>query len=161
LIRPQISDILEIGMRDTKNRRIGRGNQAAALRSVQAIVINYFRKNKTALLVFHFGSSLTGPIIASRDVDLGVLFAEEVDPFYLASMKEELSLLLKKEVDVVVLNGASPIIRMQVLKKGRLLFARDMKAYHTFYAETVSQYDDIKQIRRYGEESILRGRIYA
>ncbi|MDA8106896.1 MAG: nucleotidyltransferase domain-containing protein [Nitrospiraceae bacterium] len=147
-------------MSDTNKRRIGGGNNVA-LRSIQAAVVDYFAKNKNVLLVFHFGSSQTGPITQASDVDLGVLFTGEVDPFELASMREGLSLRIRKDVDLVVLNGASPIIGMQVLKKGRLLFARDMKVYHRFYAETVDQYDDLKQIRKSGEESILKGRIYA
>ena len=60
-----------------------------------------------------------------------------------------------------MLNDASPVLKMQVLKKGLLLYARNKKQLHQFFVETVNQYDDLKRIRKNCEDSILRGRIYA
>jgi hypothetical protein len=64
-------------------------------------------------------------------------------------------------VDVVVLNNASPVIRMQVLRKGLLLINKDRRAYHEFFVNTVNEYDDLKRTRKEVEDNILRGRIYA
>jgi uncharacterized protein len=64
-------------------------------------------------------------------------------------------------VDIVVLNSASPVIKMQVLKKGALLISKDRKVYHEFIVRTVNEYDDLKRTRKEIENNILKGRIYA
>lgn len=65
------------------------------------------------------------------------------------------------EADIVVLNNASPIIKMQVLKKGALLVNKDRRVYNEFFVKTVNEYDDLKRTRREIEDNILKGRIYA
>ncbi len=65
------------------------------------------------------------------------------------------------EAAIVTLNNASPVIKMQVLKKGTLLVSKDPKVYNEFFVNTVKQYDDLKRTRKEIEEKILRGRIYA
>ena len=76
-------------------------------------------------------------------------------------MKEKISEMFGLEVDIVVLNNASPVIRMQVLKKGALLVNKDHKVYNDFFVRTVNEYDDLKRTRKEIENNILRGRIYA
>jgi hypothetical protein len=95
------------------------------------------------------------------DVDIGILFGTIPNASQTNALTAELSSLLKHEVDLVVLNHASPILSMQVLKKRSLVFSRDLKIYHRFFVDTCNQYDDLKRIRKACEENILRGRIYA
>lgn len=97
----------------------------------------------------------------ASDVDIGTLFGSVPNVSRINALTAELSLLLRREIDLVVLNHASPILRMQVLKKGLLVFARDLKVYHQFFVDTVNQYDDLKRIRKTCEDNILRGRMYA
>ena len=66
------------------------------------------------------------------DVDTGILFNKTPDIYELNNIKEDLSALLKKDVDVVTLNGASPVLRMQVLKKGELVFQKDRRYYSSW-----------------------------
>lgn len=121
----------------------------------------FLTRRKAILLVFLFGSSASGRTHPESDVDIGILFGSVPNVSRINSLTAELSSLLKREVDLVVLNHASPILRMQVLKKGLLVFARDLKVYHQFFVDTVNQYDDLKRIRKTCEDNILRGRMYA
>ena len=70
------------------------------------------------------------------------------------------SKLAEKPVDIVVLNTASPVLRMQVLKYG-ILIKKETRTYIDFYVTTLNEYDDLKYFRREIEENMLRGRIYA
>jgi hypothetical protein len=66
-----------------------------------------------------------------------------------------LAQLLHREVDLVDLDRASPILGMQVLKHGRLLLDRNPERRHAFFSRTISMYDDIKIIRREAERRLF------
>jgi hypothetical protein len=67
---------------------------------------------------------------------------------------KELSEMLPFDIDIVVLNTASPVIRMQVLKNA-IPIKIDKKGYYEFYTRTVKDYDDLKFIRREQEKNII------
>lgn len=121
----------------------------------------FFKKNGEIRLMFLFGSIVTKKITKKSDIDIGILFDKYLDIYKLNDMKVELDSLLKREVDIVVLNSASPILKMQVLKTGVLISGKDKKVYNQFYVNTIGQYDDIKRVRKICEDNILNGRIYA
>ncbi len=121
----------------------------------------FFKSRSDVFLAFVFGSFVSNKMTSASDIDIGILFNTNPDIYELNNIKEDLSALLKKDVDVVLLNGASPVLRMQVLKKGELVFQKDRRYYSSYYGDTVKQYDDLKRIREKCEENILKGRIYA
>ena len=114
------------------------------------------------ILVFLFGSFADGNVTTFSDLDIAIFFSNTTDFYRINDLKEKLSEMLNNiEVDIVNLNNASPVIKMQVLKKGTLLVNKDPKAYNEFFVNTVKEYDDLKRTRKEIEEKILRGRIYA
>jgi predicted nucleotidyltransferase len=121
----------------------------------------FFTKMQEILLAFLFGSVASKRMGPSSDVDLGILFKTVPDIDAINGVAEELSSIFQREVDLAVLNHASPVLRMQVLKNGILLYASHMKHFHRFFTDTINQYDDLKRIRKKCEEDILKGRIYA
>ena len=113
------------------------------------------------VLVFLFGSFPRGEITSFSDLDIALFFTDAIDFYRINELKEDISEMLGIEADIVVLNNASPVIKMQVLKKGTLLINKDQRAYNEFFVNTVKEYDDLKRTRKEIEEKILRGRIYA
>ena len=87
-------------------------------RKIQTIITNYFSKNNKIQLAFLFGSTVTGHHSEISDIDLAILFQTEPDFYHLDDIKNALFRLVKREIDIVILNDASPIIKMQVLKNG-------------------------------------------
>ena len=130
-------------------------------RSIVKQLKTFFKDKTDAALVFLFGSFVRKQITAYSDIDIGIFFKKAPDIYEINDIKEDLSASLKRDVDVVVLNDASPILRMQVLKNGILIIERDKNDFSIFYGDTVKQYDDLKIIRRKCEDNILKGRIYA
>jgi predicted nucleotidyltransferase len=120
----------------------------------------FLDKRGEVSLAFIFGSFAEGRLNKESDVDIALLFRVEPDISTLTDIMNGISDIVKRDVDIVVLNNASPIIRMQVLRKGRLLKKVDERIYCDFYLRTVKEYDDIKIIRRAQEENILKGKIY-
>lgn len=117
--------------------------------------------HRDTVLVFLFGSFVRGDITSFSDLDIAIYFTDTIDFYRINDLREDISEMLGIEVDIVVLNTASPVIKMQVLRKGTLLINKDQRAYNEFFVNTVKEYDDLKRTRKEIEEKILRGRIYA
>ena len=120
----------------------------------------FFEKNYDILLAFVFGSVAKGRERDESDIDIAILFSKS--PSFDASfkVKDEISDILKKEVDLAILNDTSPILGMQVLKYGKLLFERNKGEYSKFFVKTMNFYYDLKTCRVENEKKILKGRIY-
>ena len=125
------------------------------------ILKDFFKDKGKIVLVFVFGSFVTGRITSHSDIDIAILFETSPDVYETNRLRDELTELLHRECDVIALNKASPILRMQVLRKGVLVFSKGRRHFHQFFVDTVNQYDDLKQIRKNCEENILRRRIHA
>jgi len=110
-----------------------------------------------------FGSVLTGAFGPESDVDLGLLFfpQQEPEPLEVLEIEHRLSCAVGIEVDVVVLNSASSVIGMQVLRKGKKLLERDSRLDSEFFVRCVNLYADLKRIRAPIEQHLLDSRIFA
>ena len=87
----------------------------------------FSKRRQEILLAFLFGSSTRDRLRPSSDVDIGVLFKTVPEMDALNDLTGELSSILKREVDLVVLNHTSPILKMQILKNG--IFTAPMQRF--------------------------------
>ena len=117
-------------------------------------------KHENFLLVFLFGSIARGFSTDESDVDIAIMFERLPDFFELNDLRDQLSRCAGKEVDLITLNTASPIIKMQVLRYG-LLIKKDERGYNEFFVSTVREYSDLKYVRKEIEANLLKGRLYA
>lgn len=125
-------------------------------------ITEYVSEKEEILLAWLFGSMAAGTSHIDSDVDIALLFrrGKEPDADAFLSLKSDLASRVERDVDIVILNQASPIVRMQVLEKGEKLFERERRAYLEFFVRTMNEYDDLKRIRAINEKHILRGSIY-
>jgi predicted nucleotidyltransferase len=130
------------------------------LKAVQKNLEEFSVQQENLVLVFLFGSFAKGFSRDESDVDVAIMFRKVPDFFGLNDLKDQLSRCAGKEVDILTLNTASPIIKMQVLRYG-LLVKTDKRAYNDFFVSTLREYHDLKYLRREIEENLLKGRIYA
>lgn len=121
---------------------------------------HFFEQENNLKLAFLLGSFAKGTPRKDSDVDIAVLFDQCPGSLEIFELKDRLTELLKKDIDLIVLNIAGPVIRMQTLKTGILIY-KEQDAYGTFFTRTINEYDDLKYFRKDIEENILRGRIYA
>jgi predicted nucleotidyltransferase len=105
-------------------------------------------------LAFLFGSAASGRMTAESDIDVAVFFQPGPDIDRCEDIREALTKATHREVDLVILNQASPILRMQVLKKGIPLIKNE-KMYGEFFVRTLCEYDDLKRTRKVIEDRIL------
>jgi predicted nucleotidyltransferase len=117
-------------------------------------------KHENFLLVFLFGSIARGFSTDASDVDIAIMFERVPDFFELNDLRDQLSRCAGKEVDLITLNTASPIIKMQVLRYG-LLIKKDERDYNEFFVSTVREYSDLKYVRKEIEANLSKGRLCA
>lgn len=129
-------------------------------KKIEMALREYFVNYKAARLVFLMGSYAKGTARDESDVDVAVLFDQFPDANQVTNLREALTLLLRKDVDLVLLNSAGPVIRMQALKNG-LIIHRGKNAYEEYFTRTLNEYSDLKFFRKEAEEKILGRRIYA
>jgi predicted nucleotidyltransferase len=106
-----------------------------------------------------FGSAARERLRPESDIDLALLFGEEAVPegFALLDLRGDLEQCVGRDVDLLVLNTASPIIAHQALKTGLLLRCPDRPAYLRYVVRLISTYADLKRVRRPIEEALITG----
>jgi predicted nucleotidyltransferase len=112
---------------------------------------DFFAADERVLIAYLFGSQAQGKAHPRSDVDLAVRVRghpslEERDALR-TEWEEALSELLgRHDVEVVVLNGADLFLRYQVVKHGRVLFARDPAEVIADWNRTFKEYFDVKPL---------------
>ena len=116
------------------------------------------RLHPAATLVY--GSAASGRLDAQSDLDIGVLLGrrEMIDWQTLGKRRTDLEAFAQCAGDLVILDTASPILSMEVLRNHRVLSMPRPEAFHDFFARTLTDYFDLKRIRRPIEEALLKRR---
>jgi predicted nucleotidyltransferase len=111
--------------------------------------------------VYRFGSTANGSAGPASDVDVAFLAARPFDPVGRFDLQERLAARLGRDVDLVDLQRASTVLRMQVLSRGRLLGSWDDTGRRAFEDRTYCAYVRLNEERRPILERIAReGRIH-
>ncbi|MBV9229615.1 MAG: DUF86 domain-containing protein, partial [Chloroflexi bacterium] len=98
------------------------------------------------------------------DVDIAILLMEQIksDQFldYQLYFFSELAKRLESDnIDVVILNQASLLLKLQVIKYGQILFSRDEKQRVSFETKAVMDYLDFKKFDDIQNQALSR-RLY-
>ncbi len=129
---------------------------------LEKTLINYFKNKPYVVSVTLFGSFARNTATDKSDVDIAVFFERGhiPDPFKLIAMREEISELLHKDVDLVCLNTASPIIGMEAYQSGKLLLNKNARAYAKYHTDLFVDYAELKELRAAAEKNILNRKFY-
>src|ERR1051326_1559155 len=95
------------------------------------------------------------------DVDIAILLMDQIksDQFldYQLYFFSELAKRLESEsIDVVILNQASLLLKLQVIKYGQILFSRDEKSRISFETKAVMDYLDFKKFDEVQNQALSR-----
>jgi hypothetical protein len=111
------------------------------------VLRDFFSSRDELAAVYLFGSEARGEARAESDVDLGLLYREPPratlmdQPF---SLEAELSSLLGRQVQCVVLNQAPPDLVHRVLRDGKVVCERDRSRRLAFEVKARNEYFDIR-----------------
>jgi len=107
-------------------------------------------------LVILFGSHSREESTPMSDTDIAVLIDTNARDI---SYKLELAMLLdfqkvvnNGEVDLVLLNKATPFLKYQVAMEGELLFEKQNDLYVEFMTKAMKEYEDVRHFEKYYNE---------
>jgi uncharacterized protein len=103
-----------------------------------------------------FGSAATGMATTDSDIDLAALFRRRPSAVELLEARQQLGSLVSRDVDLVDLDRAPPVLLMQVLRHGQLLLDREPARRMRLVAAAPGRYEDLKIVRREAEQSLLK-----
>lgn len=113
------------------------------------------RLHPAALLLF--GSVASESMRPDSDVDLALLLGGPCpDAFALRSLGTDLEAVLGREVDLMILDTASPVHAMEVLRQHRVLVNHRPEVLENFVVRKLGAYFDLKRVRRPIEDAILQ-----
>lgn len=108
---------------------------------VQQLLKDYFNQREDIAFAFLFGSAAKSKVRKEGDVDIAIYFFPEKDiewedfnKTYKGESKIGLDLerLLKKEVDLVVLNRTRAVLADEIIRKGKPIVIKDRGIFMDF-----------------------------
>lgn len=106
-------------------------------------------KKEGVILAYLFGSQARGTAHQESDIDFGVLFDKKVHSKDYLRREGKLieffsNFYPKKEINIVNLNVASPLLKQVVILEGKLLYQKDDLTRINFEIQTLHEYEDMK-----------------
>ncbi len=108
--------------------------------------------------VYLFGSTATGATHAASDVDLAFLATRALPNVERFELQERIAVAVRRSVDLVDLQAASTVMRLQVVSQGRLLFEADAAERGRFEDRVFSAYARLNEERGAILRQVLRER---
>ena len=100
------------------------------------------------IAVYRFGSTAEGVSHPASDTDVAVLARAPIPAVARFEIQEHLASRLGRDVDLVDLTAASPVMAIQVVARGRLLYDGDSDARGRFEDLTFGTYARLNEERR-------------
>lgn len=106
----------------------------------------FLRSDCNVIFALIFGSYGAGTQKAKSDLDLAIYFEAPPEGMALFELSNTLSDICGRDVDLVVLNNASPLLQHQVFKNRHILTIKNSLIYRQFRERVIVSYDEYKYI---------------
>ncbi|SDF12634.1 Predicted nucleotidyltransferase [Thermoanaerobacter thermohydrosulfuricus] len=114
----------------------------------------FFKNKENIVMAFLFGSVAKGKATKESDIDIAV-YLKEYDEKFVYGLWNELEDLLKRDVDLIVLNIANATVAWEALR-GKKIIINDHDFYINYMLEVSMEAEDFREtvldIYRYRQE---------
>ncbi len=123
-------------------------HEIISIDELERVINNIFKNHDEILLCYLYGSYVSGNRTEFSDIDIGIFLDKTFKKHYLYQI--ELSLEIEKEfnnkieIDLCILNEATPRFLYNVIKSGRNIYSKEKKIQLEFEIRTLYYYLDIK-----------------
>jgi len=114
------------------------------INSIKNILIRAFNP----YLIYIFGSTVKNRDRGESDIDIAILTGKRVDEYELFILSQKLADILKKEVDLIDLNKASTVFKIQIIKTGKLIYNSNNLKKMYFQMRTMKDYALLNEERQ-------------
>lgn len=97
--------------------------------------------------LYVFGSAAKGLDRPDSDVDLAALLRGRPDPAVLSEAATDVAERLGRDVDLVLLDAVGPVLAMQVLRHGQLVWDANPRRRANVVIRILTDYADLKRSR--------------
>lgn len=134
---------------------------------MKEVIINrikdYLYGRNEVVICYIFGSYSAEKVIQKSDIDIAVLFRDDIERKDYGHIKLNIingliELLSFNMIDIVILNIASPLLSHEVIKKGLLLFSKDEAKRMEYTTNATMHYLDTIYLRKV-QDRILHEKI--
>ena len=112
------------------------------------IIKNILVGELTPSLIYIFGSTVKNRDRGESDIDIAILTDRRVDEYELFILSQKLADILKKEVDLIDLNKASTVFKIQIIKTGKLIYNSNNLKKMYFQMRTMKDYVILNEERQ-------------
>lgn len=128
---------------------------------LKKIVFDIMDKVSDVQAIYLFGSAAKEEMHQYSDIDLAILCGKPMESVELWRLAQNLAGTSGRDIDLIDLNKASTVMRMQVISQGRRLVCHDFTVCERFEDLVFSDYARLNEEREGILESIQRqGAIY-
>lgn len=100
---------------------------------------------KEILFAYVFGSYVQGKIRLDSDIDIAIYLEDEIDLDRYLAIKMKLTEVCKREVDLVILNEATPLLKYEIYRNNIPIFSRNRDIETRYKVKLLFEYNDIKR----------------
>ncbi|MFW6287790.1 MAG: type VII toxin-antitoxin system MntA family adenylyltransferase antitoxin [bacterium] len=106
---------------------------------------------KSVKAAYLFGSYEEGKPNKNSDLDLAILLEEDYDQMIKVDILTDLTRNNFDNVDLIILNNASLLLKYEVIKHNKLIYCREDFNFSSYYSRIVRLFLDSNHIFRYRE----------
>ena len=118
------------------------------VRSIIEYNIERLVKEFNILLIYVFGSYAKETNTENSDLDIGILTEGNTSLMIRLSILDEfVGIFGREDIDLIMLNDVNEVLRFQVIKYGKLIYAKDLTHKVLFESRTMSEYMDMEHFR--------------
>lgn len=122
---------------------------------------NIFSNQIKVKAAYLFGSYARGEQKTDSDIDIGILLDENFDRIIKLDLLTSLTENGFDDVDLVILNNASILLKYEIVKNNNLIYSRSDFDTSSYFSKIIRLYLDFKPYlevqRKYLKERILNG----
>ncbi len=122
------------------------------------LLTDYLKEKISPVVIYLFGSAAGDSFNIESDIDLAVLTDKSISPLEFYNISTELSVLVKQDIHLVDFWEVTDLLRIEILKKGKVLFSRDESLRLENEMKALSSYIKLNEERevvikvKYGED---------
>lgn len=104
-------------------------------------------------LIYVFGSYAKGRNTKKSDIDIAILTHGETNAYIKLNILGRLiDIFNREDIDLVILNNSNEVLRFQIIKYGKAIYADSLYSKVMFESKVMSRYMDMEHFRRIQNE---------